>query len=168
VPKEYTNRAQWGREPDYRKLISGPMRVLGTTPGYSEAVVRYVECKCLLGGVTTAQSISLSSNQGIQSYYRGIVRNVEDTDELNLPEAGTRIGDVEAGSAEMFFQRLRESSCLLLHLSEGTDESARQHFEALRMADSKWAITPALAGIHCAALTAEDFGVLADNGGAMV
>lgn len=168
VPKRYTNRAQWGREPDYRKLISGPMRVLGRTPGYPEAIVRYVECKCLLGGVTTAQGISLSSNQGIQSYYRGVVRNVEDTDDPNLPEASTRIGDVEAGGAERFLERLRESSCLLLHLSEGTDESARRHFEALRVANGEWAITPALAGIHCAALTAEDFRALGENGGAMV
>lgn len=168
VPKKYTNRAQWGRESDYRRLISGPMRVLGRTPGYPEAIVRYVECKCLLGGVTTAQGISLSSNQGIQSFYRGIVRNVEDTDDLNLPEAGTRIGDVEAGSAERFLRRLQESSCLLLHLSEGTDERARQHFEALRMADGNWAITPALAGIHSAALTADDFRLLGEKGGAMI
>ena len=168
VPETYTNRDQWGRESDYRKLISGPMQVLGRTPGYSEAVVRYVECKCLLGGVTTAQGISLSSNQGIRSYYRGVVRNVEDTDDVDLPEAGTRIGDVEAESAEEFLERLRESSCLLLHLSEGTDERARQHFEALRMTDGKWAITPALAGIHSVALTTEDFSVLAENGGAMV
>ena len=168
VPEKYTNRAQWGRDPDYRRLISGPMQVLGRTPGYPEAVVRYVECKCLLGGVTTAQGISLSSNQGIQSYYRGVVRNVEDTDDLNLPEAGTRIGDVEAEGAEAFLERLRESSCLLLHLSEGTDERARQHFEALRMSDGKWAITEALAGIHCAALTVEDFRVLGEKGGAMV
>jgi 5-methylthioadenosine/S-adenosylhomocysteine deaminase len=168
VPKKYTNRAQWGREADYRKLISGPMQVLGRIQGYPEAVVRYVECKCLLGGVTTAQGISLSSNQGIQSYYRGVVRNVEETDDPDLPEAGTRIGDVEAEGAEAFLERLRESSCLLLHLSEGTDESARQHFEALRMASGGWAITSALAGIHCAALTAEDFGVLADNGGSMI
>ncbi len=168
VPEKYTNRAQWGREVDYRRLISGPMQVLGKTPGYPEAVVRYVECKCLLGGVTTAQGISLSSNQGIQSYYQGVVRNVEETDDLSLPEAGTRIGDVEAGSAEKFLKRLQESSCLLLHLSEGTDERARQHFEALRMADGTWAITSALAGIHCAALTAEDFRVLGENGAAMV
>jgi 5-methylthioadenosine/S-adenosylhomocysteine deaminase len=168
VPEMYTNRDQWGRESDYRKLISGPMQVLGKTPGYPEAVVRYVECKCLLGGVTTAQGISLSSNQGIQSYYRGVVRNVEQTDDPNLPDAGTRIGDVEAGSAEKFLQRLQESSCLLLHLSEGSDERARQHFEALRIADGKWAITDALAGIHCAALRPEDFRVLGENGGAMV
>jgi cytosine/adenosine deaminase-related metal-dependent hydrolase len=65
VPQLYTNRDQWGRHPDYRKLISGPMTVLGKTPGYVEAVVRYVECKSMLGGVTTAQGIALFSNQGI-------------------------------------------------------------------------------------------------------
>jgi 5-methylthioadenosine/S-adenosylhomocysteine deaminase len=168
VPKRYTNRDQWGGTPEYRKLISGPMQVLGKTQGHAEAIVRYVECKCLLGGVTTAQGIALYSNQGIRSYYRGVVRNVEDTNELDLPEAATRIGDVEAGSAEEFLERLHESSCLLLHLSEGTDERAREHFEALRAADRSWAITPALAGIHCAALRPEDFRVLAKHGGAMV
>src|ERR687897_640141 len=113
VPQLYTNRDQWGRHPDYRKLISGPMTVFGKTPGYVEAVVRYVECKCLLGGVTTAQGIALFS-------------------------------------------------------SEGTDERARGHFQALRLADGTWAITPALAGIHCAALEPEDFDVLAEHGGSMV
>jgi 5-methylthioadenosine/S-adenosylhomocysteine deaminase len=168
VPELYTNRDQWGRHPDYRKLISGPMTVLGKTPGFVEAVVRYVEGKCLLGGVTTAQGVALFSNQGIQRYYRGVVRNVEETGEDDLPDAATKISDVEAGDAERFLDRLQNSSCMLLHLSEGTDERARAHFEALQMADGNWAITPALAGIHCAALEPDDFGVLAEHGGSMV
>src|SRR5437764_6602578 len=64
VPQLYTNRSQWGGTPEYRKLISGPMEVLGRTPGYVEAIVRYVECKCLLSGVTASQGIALFSNQG--------------------------------------------------------------------------------------------------------
>src|SRR5215210_727186 len=168
VPELYTNRDQWGRHPDYRKLISGPMTVLGKSPGFVEAVVRYVECKCLLGGVTTAQGVALFSNQGIQRYYRGVVRNVEETGEDDLPDAATKISDVEAGDAERFLDRLQNSSCMLLHLSEGTDERARAHFKALQMADGDWAITPALAGIHCAALEPDDFGVLAEHGGSMV
>ena len=168
VPKLYTNRDQWGGHPDYRKLISGPMTVLGKTPGYVEAVVRYVECKCLLGGVTTAQGVALFSNQGITRYYRGVVRNVEESGEDDLPDAATKISDVEAEDAEKFLERLESSSCLLLHLSEGTDERAREHFLALRLADETWAITPSLAGIHCVALEPEDFGVLAENGGSMV
>jgi 5-methylthioadenosine/S-adenosylhomocysteine deaminase len=168
VPKLYTNRDQWGDHPDYRKLISGPMTVLGKTPGYVEAVVRYVECKCLLGGVTTAQGVALFSNQGITRYYRGVVRNVEETGEDDLPDAATKISDVEAEDAEKFLERLEDSSCLLLHLSEGTDDRARQRFLDLRLANGTWAITPSLAGIHCVGLEPEDFGVLAENGGAMV
>ena len=168
VPQLYTNRDQWGRHPDYRRLISGPMTVLGKTPGFVEAVVRYVECKCLLGGVTTAQGVALFSNAGITRYYRGVVRNVEETGEDDLPDALTKISDVEAEDAGKFLERLQDSSCLLLHLSEGTDERARAHFEALRLANETWAITPALAGIHCVALEPEDFDVLAENGGSMV
>ena len=104
------------------------MGVLGRTPGCVEAIVRYVEAKCLLGGVTTTQGIALFSNQGARRYYRGIVRNVEETGEADLPEASTRISDVEAGEAERFLARLRRSTCLFLHLSEGVDEEANRHF----------------------------------------
>jgi cytosine/adenosine deaminase-related metal-dependent hydrolase len=168
VPRPFSNRAQWGRLPDYRKLISGPMQVLGRTPGIVEAVVRYVECKCLFSGVTTSQGIALFSNQGIRRYYRGIVRNVEETNEVALPEAKTRISDVDASQADRFLLRLQGSSCLLLHLREGIDERAREHFQALQLPSGSWAITPALSGIHCAGLAEADFSTLQDNGGSMV
>lgn len=168
VPKQYTNRSQWGRHPDYRKLVSGPMGVLGKTKGYVEAIVRYVECKCLFGGVTTSQGIALYSNAGIRKYYRGIVRNVEDTIDPDLPEANTRISDVEAKDAAKFKERLENSTCLLLHLSEGIDDRARQHFEALQLDEDSWAITSALAGIHSAGLLAEDFKIMKEHDGSMI
>lgn len=168
VPKKYTNRNQWGGTPTYRKLISGPMTVLGKSPDLLPAVVRYVEMKCLLGGVTTSQGIELFSNAGSRRYYRGIVRNVEQTDEADLPEATAKIADIEASVASLFLARLKKQSCFLLHLSEGTDQAARNHFLALHLSQDQWAITPALAGIHCAALQPEDFSILAEKGGAMV
>lgn len=168
VPKLYSNRAQWGRHPDYRKLISGPMGVLGRMKDYVAAIVRYVECRCLLGGVTTSQGIALFSNRGITKYYRGIIRNVEETNEPALPEANTRISDVDAKDADKFLARLGSSSCLLLHLSEGIDDRAHQHFEALQIDTDKWAITAALSGIHCAGLHAEDFQIMKDRGASMV
>jgi 5-methylthioadenosine/S-adenosylhomocysteine deaminase len=168
VPKQYTNRDTWAGTGEYRQLISGPMQVIGKTPGLLPAVVRYVETKCLFGGVTTSQGIQLFSNAGARRYYRGIVRNVEQTDEADLPEAATKIADVEAADIEKFHQRLLRQSCFLLHLSEGTDKAARQHFLALQKPDGTWAITPALTGIHCAALQPADFGVLGSHGGAMV
>ena len=168
VPRAFTNRAQWSRTPDYARLISGPMGVLGRTPGCVEAIVRYVEAKCLLSGVTTTQGIALFSNQGARRYYRGIVRNVEETGEADLPEASTRISDVEAGEAARFLARLHRSTCLLLHLSEGVDEEANRHFRSLLLPGGAWAITPALAGIHCTGLRAEDFLILQTHGGAMI
>jgi len=168
VPKKYTNRDQWSGIPEYRKLVSGPMTVVGKTPGLLPALIRYVEAKCLVGGVTTSQGIALFSNAGIRCFYRGIVRNVEETDDENLPEVQTRIADVEAQSAQKFLARLKRETCFLLHLSEGLDVKAREHFLALNFAPNKWAITPQLTGIHCAALKSEDFTVYGQLGGAMV
>src|SRR5215204_5885479 len=130
VPKLYTNRDQWGGHPDYRKLISGPMTVLGKTPGYVEAVVRYVECKCLLGGVTTAQGVALFSNQGITRYYRGVVRNVEESGEDDLPDAATKISDVEAEGAGRCGERRQNGACAVLDGGGGAGEGAGGRGEA--------------------------------------
>ncbi len=171
VPQRFPNRDKWSAgamQATYRKNISGPMTVLGRTPGLIEAVVRYVEAKCLLGGVTTSQGIALFSNQGAQAFFHGVVRNVESSTIPGMPPALTRIGDVEATDVAAFLHRLESSTCLLLHLSEGTDVAAHEHFEALHIADDEWAITPALAGIHSVALEGADFDVVAERGGSMV
>ena len=181
VPKLFQDRGQWPDHPDYRKLISGPMTVVGEyrdaqgKPSLLAPLVRYVECKCLLGGVTTSQGIMLSSNAGIQRFYRGILRNVEHTDDPDLFEAQGRIADVDAKDARSFLARLKkEDSCFLLHLSEGvtksgqTNSAARRHFLALQVAPDEWAINDRFAGIHAAGLLSEDFDVLAQRGGAMI
>jgi len=168
VPKLYTNRDQWGKHPDYPKLISGPMGMLGKSEGCPEAVARFTECKALLGGVTTSQGIKLFSNAGIGKYYRGLLRNVEISDGADLPAAAAKISDVAAENASEFLESLERASCLLLHLSEGTDKRARDHFLALKLANGEVAITKALAGIHCVALKREDFDLLADHGGSMI
>jgi hypothetical protein len=168
VPKRYSKRNQWSGTPTYRKLISGPMQIIGKSPELVPALIRYVECKSLFGGVTTSQGIQLFSNAGIRRFYRGIVRNVEQTDEPGLPEAGTRIADVEAKDAAQFMKRLQTASCLLLHLSEGIDDIARKHFLALEVSPGQWAIGRQLAGIHCAGLLEGDFKVYGEHQGAMI
>jgi hypothetical protein len=170
VPKKYRNRDQWSGIPEYRKLISGPMQVVGKTPELLPSLIRFVESKCLLGGVTTSQGISLSSNAGIKRFYRGVVRNVEETDETELPEAMARIPDLDNDmTSTKFFERLKkQKSCFLLHLSEGLDATARKHFLALQLPSHEWAITDRLAGIHAAGLNAEDMAIFGTRGGAMV
>ena len=170
VPKKYTNRNQWSgpATPDYHKLVTGPMSVLGRLPEYVNAIIRFVECRCLLGGVTTSQGIALSSNAGIMRHYRGLVRNVEVPGDLNVRAAATHIPDIDAKDAAKFLARLNNTSCLLLHLSEGTDKAARDHFQALHLGSGQWAITPSLVGIHSVALIAEDFAIMESHGASMV
>jgi 5-methylthioadenosine/S-adenosylhomocysteine deaminase len=181
VPKLFEHRGQWPDHKDYRPQVSGPMTVIGS---YRDAagkapllapLVRYVECKCLMGGVTTSQGVKLSSNGGIQRFYRGIVRNVEQTDEMALPEAQGRIPDIDAKDARSFLTRLnREETCYLLHLSEGRtdpahpDSVARRHFLALEVAPGEWALNDRFAGIHSTGLLPEDFDVLAEKDSSIV
>jgi len=181
VPKLYQDRGQWPTHPDYRRLISGPMTVIGEhrdeagRPALLAPLVRYVECKCLLGGCTTSQGIMLNSNAGVQRFFRGILRNVEHTEQADLSDADARIADVDAKDARKFLARLgKEHSCFLLHLSEGitragqATSTARKHFLALEVAPDEWALNPTFTGIHAAGLLPEDFDVLHAHGGSMV
>ena len=168
VPKAFTNRGQWSAGPDYRRLISGPMQVLGKTPSLVPSLVRFVEAKCLVAGVTTSQGIALYSNAGIARYYRGVVRNVEKPDDPSLPPAHSRIPDVAASDITAFAAELARDHRLLLHLAEGVDASARTHFQALQLPDKTWAISDHLIGIHSVALTPADITIFADHGAAMV
>lgn len=168
VPQKYTNRNTWGNSSEYHRLVTAPMKTVGEATELLPALVRYVEAKQLVGGVTTTQGIALFSAPGIRAYYRGIVRNVEETADKDFPEAGSRIADVDSADANRFLTAIEKKTCYLLHLSEGTDEAAHKHFEALDINGDQWAIAPSLAGIHCAALKPPDFGVLAARGASMI
>lgn len=166
VPQKYGNRAEWAGSIEKRKSIYGPVKLLTDVEGYTSAIIRYVECKCLLAGVTTSQGITLSGANGIEKKYRGLVRNIEEPDNDGLPKTGTKIPDVE--DAPAFLKQLRKWQALVLHLSEGVDSIARQHFLSLKLPDGTWAITDALIGIHSTGLQADDFKTLKAFGGSMV
>jgi cytosine/adenosine deaminase-related metal-dependent hydrolase len=170
VPRRYGNRDEWSgpSTPEYRRLITGPMQVLGADPDVVAAVVRFVETRCLLGGTTTSQGVTLASDPEIVTHFRGLVRNVEARDVPGLPAAATHISDVAAMDANRFLATISGKQKVILHLAEGTDRAAHDHFAALEIEPGKWAITPNLIAIHCAALTEDDFGVLSDHGGTMV
>lgn len=170
VPRRYSNNGQWKNHEDYPRLITKPSQVLGRTAGVVEALIRFVECRCLLGGTTTSQGITLSSSPGIQRFYSGIVRNVEASGDPELPNAGTSIANPAVGGAAAYLAKLEKQSCYLQHLSEGTDEVARGWFHRLRLDDDndEWAVTRALCGIHSAALEEEDLRVLAERGASIV
>lgn len=171
VPRPFENREEWREDDAYDGLVTRPMEVLGKSPGVAPAIARYTEAKCLLSGTTTSQGITLSSNKGMRRYYRGLIRNAEESLDNNLPDATARIGNYNPKDPEdkdKFLAALRDSKCFLLHLSEGIDEGARRYFLGLELEPGKWALAPSLAGIHCTALEREDFERLAKNGAGMV
>jgi hypothetical protein len=165
--KQYRNHSQWKSIKGYRVNITGPMQTLGKTPGFPEAIVRYVECKSLLGGVTTSQGITLANSSLTQKVFHGMIRNVEETGEEILPEALTRIADVVPGGAPAFKASLSDTKTRLLHLAEGVDERARSFFTNLKINEDEWAISNKLNGIHCTGLEPEDYKVLGLHGGSM-
>ena len=169
VPRKFVDRGQWQDNADYKHRVSDPMNTIAKSndPHLLASLVRYVETKCLLAGVTSSQGISLKSDQ-LDAYYRSAMRVVEDPTEHQFPKANTHIPDVAASEWTQFKKTLDRASCLLLHLSEGLDDKARAAFLSLQNSDGNWAISSALAGIHCAGLHPEDFTVLAGHGGSMV
>ena len=76
-------------EPDYPISISLPAKVIGANADidYPRSIVRFVECRSLLGGTTTTQGLSASSPDG-KKWYQGLTRNVEAPRDLAFPAAG--------------------------------------------------------------------------------
>ncbi len=170
VPKLFQDRGQWQRHPQYIQLVNGPMLILAksTDPRVLAAIARFAETKCLLGGVTSSQGISLKSDQ-LQKYYHGAMRVVEDPLDAAFPKAGTHIPDLAAKEWASFNKEVQKANCLLLHLSEGVDPTALNAFEALKNPQSgAWAISNHLAGIHCLALGDTEFAVMQANKGSMI
>ncbi len=168
VPQRFSNHEQWKRHPEYRTKVTKPAQVLGQTEGVAEALVRYVECRALIGGVTASQGVTLYGAGKVRSYYRGLVRNVEQPLTPGLPAAATRIADPAPGKAAEYLANLQQKTCLLQHLAEGVDDRAQSFFHRLREDNGDWALTDAFCGIHSTALDDNDFRILAEHGGSVV
>jgi len=169
VPQRYTNNGQWRGSESYTRDITKPSQVLGQTDGVVQALVRYVECRALLGGVTTSQGITLAQASGITKYYRGLIRNVEQPLDDRLPAAGTNIANPDVGGAASYLStKLAKNTCYLQHLSEGTDATARGWFLRLNIDGDRWAVNDVLCAIHATSLGPDDYAVLADRGATMV
>ena len=169
VPSKYTNNGQWRGIHEYRRNVTGPAKVLGNTAGLVEAVIRFVECRALLGGTTTSQGITLIG-VGTKDFFSGLVRNVEAPLSPDLPAAATRIDNPPNKESEKqkYFENQVDVECYLQHLSEGIGPTPRSWFKRMQKADGTWAIYHSFCGIHSAALTREDFDIIVEHGGSMV
>lgn len=165
--RKFDNHTQWKGIQGYKVNVQGPMQTLGRTNGFPEAIVKYVECKCLVSGVTASQGVTLYRSHIRKSFFHGTIRNVEETNEQGLPEVQTKIEDVKPGKAEEFLNGRQPGKTTLLHLSEGIDHKARSFFQNLKLENDDWAINNRLNGIHCTGLLEEDFEIFSKCGGTM-
>src|SRR5262249_8572853 len=105
----------------------------------------------------------------LQKYYHGAMRVVEAPNDPAFLKATTHIPDLDAKEWSGFNKELKKAHCLLLHLSEGFDSAALKAFNTLKDEPTgEWAISDALAGIHCAALGDPEFEVMKANKGSMI
>ena len=128
-------------------------------------MARFSECRSLFGGVTTSEGITISNKPGHKNYFQGLVRNVEAPDDPAWPTAVGHTRDFAPSQiATELWPALQKPRAFFYHLSEGTDDAARQCFLDLELGD-KWAINQNLVAIHCTALYPEHFERLAASAG---
>ena len=155
--------------------VVGEYRDAEGRPRCSPPLVRYVECKCLLGGVTTSQGIMLAATPACSASTAASCATSSRPTTRTCPRPRDASPTWTPRTRGAFLARLKkEDSCFLLHLSEGVtdpaqpDSIARRHFLALQVAPDEWALNDRFAGIHAAGLLPEDFDVLAPTGASMV
>ena len=157
----WTARSQWPLDPDYLPSITLPVNALCAANG--KAVLKYVETKAVVGGVTAIQG---SSKVG-RPFEGWMVRNVEyETFRTGVVRVRQAVFSLEE---EKEFRKVRRQleagDAFVYHLSEGTDPSLRAEYEAM---GSRGCIAPRFVGIHCTALGDEQFADWTPRGGSVV
>ena len=148
VPRRFDNRSQWLSRADYRRDVGEPMETLtGAGPDMLKAIIRYIEVKLLLGGVTSGQG--MKSKFGGNQLYRGLIRNFEVPDAPGLPVAGSHVVDLKADEVATFRADLDTGRPMFFHLAEGIDVHARQQYKLLA---ENALLRSNLIGIHSLAL----------------
>jgi 5-methylthioadenosine/S-adenosylhomocysteine deaminase len=146
----WLTRDQWPGDPDYKPHISIPTNALCHADG--KAVLKYVETKAVVGGVTAIQG-----SAKVKHPFEGwMVRNVEvetfRTKKKSVNQSVRQLTD-EAGWDEAR-KHLQEGHAYLYHLAEGTDQKLLKDYEGLR--DHR-VLAPKFVGIHSTALHEKQF-----------
>ncbi|CAN7513572.1 amidohydrolase family protein [Mesorhizobium caraganae] len=171
VPVPFCNRKQWQGTAKYKRFVTNPASLLTHDPtsNNARAVVRFVECRALLGGVTTTQGLSIRKmDDDTKAAYAGLIRNVELPDDKSWPGAEDRISDFDTfDQANNTYGPILGDNRkpFLLHLSEGIDDASRAFFESLRRPDGSYLIGSNLVGIHATALNADQMARMSASGG---
>jgi 5-methylthioadenosine/S-adenosylhomocysteine deaminase len=146
----WTRRDQWPDDDYYKPQISQPVNALCHADG--KAVLKYVETKAVVGGVTAIQG-----SAKVKRPFEGwMVRNVEYetflTKQRTVNQSVREISDKEGW--DDVNKHLAEGHAFLYHLCEGTDPGLLDDFQGM---DGHGCLQPKFIGIHSTALGDGEF-----------
>jgi hypothetical protein len=156
----FTSREQWPRLPAYTTDVRLP--TLALTQVASKAVLKYVETKAVVGGVTAIQGSARMS----RPYEGWLVRNVEyetfGTAKRSVFQSVRTLGRDDFPTARA---HMTGGSAFIYHLAEGTAPSLIGEFTDLKDNDC---LQPRLVAIHATALGDPEYADWGPHGSSMV
>jgi 5-methylthioadenosine/S-adenosylhomocysteine deaminase len=150
-PTPWTRRDQWPNDPDYKPAISLPANALCHADG--KAVLKYVETKAAVGGVTAIQG----SAKLAHPFEGFMVRNVEFETFRGQLKKSVNQSVRPFGSPDQYAaakKDLDEGHAFLYHLAEGTDPTLLKDYAGVR---DHGCLEPKFIGIHSTALQQAQF-----------
>ena len=157
----WTARDQWPRDSDYQPAVSAPANALCHADG--KAVLKYVETKAVVGGVTAIQG---SAKVG-RVFEGWMVRNIEEetfrTGKKTVNQSVLRFASAEQYASAK--RDLDEDHAFIYHLAEGTDPRLLVDYDNVRDHDL---LAPKFIGIHSTALGEPQFTEWHPRGGSVV
>ncbi len=171
VPQRFENRAEWRGDSSYTRKVKSPASLLTHDPSSQNAlaVIRFVECRALLGGVTTTQGLSITyMDSATKDAYRGLVRNLELPDDSTWPTAFDQINDFDSAKQanDVYGPMINDlARPFIMHVSEGTNDDARKVFEFLKREDGTRLIGRNFVAVHGTALDTTQIQALATGAG---
>jgi 5-methylthioadenosine/S-adenosylhomocysteine deaminase len=160
APRQYTNRTEFFFDPDYRRSVENPCRLLVQYADLLDDVCLYAEIKALAGGTTAFEGAAPWSRE----YTSLLIRNVE-FDNFGQDRVHQTIWDVTAESAPALRELMPSLDAWIYHLSEGTGDYGQQRFSDLKQFQL---LTNKLVAIHALGLNESQFAELAAAGASVV
>lgn len=159
VKKRYDNRLEWQDDTvEYYPAVTAPFKLLNEKkddPSYARAIVRFVECKGLFGGVTTGHGMSLRN----KTMYEGLMRNIEQPIEAELPTVKSWTADFNEEKLAEMLAWTKQGQPYIYHLSEGLGAYGAKVFKYVEQASG--GLNPRLICIHCVGIPADGWDALA-------
>jgi 5-methylthioadenosine/S-adenosylhomocysteine deaminase len=124
-PKLYLNRGQWQASTAYA-AFKAPYATLKDQKKLFCEMVKWGEIAVLISGITTVQGTAPN-----QTCFKGLVRNIENQNELGLDASyiRTNILDIRSWKSKIDWTKTKS---FVVHLSEGIDETSRKEFDILK------------------------------------